>query len=74
MVNSSSVRNLIHMLHTTRPPRHPRFVFLPQSLNAAQRHEKVVIIPADAVSVHLQLFWQRVSETLHQDRIASRVL
>jgi hypothetical protein len=32
----------------------------------------VVIIPADAARMHLQLLWQRVSETLQQDRIAGR--
>jgi hypothetical protein len=59
----------------TSPPCHPRFVFLPQSpLNAAQRRDQVVIISADAVRVHLQLFWQRVNETLEQDRIAGRAL
>jgi hypothetical protein len=75
MVSASSVQNLIHLLHKTSPPRHPRFVFLTQSpLNAAQRRDQVVIIPADTIRVHLQLFWQRVSKTLQQDRIAGRAL
>jgi hypothetical protein len=65
MVNFSPVQNLIHLLRTTSPSRHPHFVFLPQSvLNAAQRREQMVIIFADTVRVHLQLFWQRVSERL----------